>query len=249
MKSNEQQKTSLRALADKVIIIIDPKENEPLNAQKEWLKACMTCIINCSTLGYFKATIIHDQDHNEKGEPKLVHLHAFLQDHEKRTLKEWLTLICEATGATKEQVSIDLTNNEFLQVQYLRHDRKEAKANYPTEAILTNDKTELEKRLNTEYVKPIDPIAEALKTCDTLTEFMANTDYMTANKYRGLFKDLHSERALISDYNRLQTDYLAIKQFATELLTALNLTLKDNACRLDNWRYWSEYADKLDLFF
>lgn len=248
MKSNEQQKTSLRALADKVIIIIDPEEKKPLIAQKEWLKACMTSVINCSTLGYFRASIIHDQDKHPNGEPKLIHMHAFLQSHEKQTLKEWLTTICEVTGAKKEQVSIDLTNNEYLQVQYLRHDRKEEKAKYDASLILTNDSEELTKRLNTEYVKPIDPVEEALKSCDTLTEFMANTDYLTANKFRGLFKDLHSERSIIADYHKLQTDYIALKKFLTDLMATLRLTLKDNSCRLDNWRYWSEWADKLDLY-
>ena len=248
MKSAKQQKASLQRKNDKVIIIIDPKEKEPLNAQKEYLKDIRDCIVNCNTLGYFKASIIHDRDIKEDGELKTIHLHAFLQDHEKHTLREWLDLIEETTGASEDQISIDETNSEILQVQYLRHDRKENKAKYEADEIATNDREELGRRLNEEYVKPVDPIQEALMSCKTLTEFMDMTDYLTANRLRGLFKDLHTERTQQIAYAELERNYHALQVFARELMETLNLTLKDNSCRLDNWRYWSDRADKLDLY-
>ena len=248
MKSTKPQKTSLNAQFDKVAIIIDPKEKEPLNAQKEYLKAIRDCIVNCNTLGFFRASVIHDRDTNEDGTPKLVHCHAFLQAREKATLKAWLDLICEALKVDREQVSIEGTNNDYLLVQYLRHDRKDQKAKYEVDEIATNNGTLLTERLNTEYVKPVDPVEEALKSCTTLSEFMNKTDYLTANKFRSLFKDLHTERTQQIAYDQLEREYHALQIFTRELLETLNLTLNGNSCRLDNWRYWSDRADKLDLY-
>lgn len=197
----------------------------------------------------FVATIIHDKDILEDGTLKTLHCHAIIEPKEKgKTLKYWLDELTELLDIDKTQISIDNSNSEYLPVQYLTHKNDQSKAQYDYEAILTNDKAILEARYKQAYVKPIDPIQEALMKCNTLTELLEATDLQTTNKYRNLFKDLHQENLMIASYHELESQYKALQAFTIELLDTLALTLDNNKCRLDNWRYWTDKADKLDLY-
>lgn len=250
MRSTSKLKTaSLNAKTNRLVIIIDPPKNMPLSACLDWLKACRINLTTAYSQTGLIATIIHDRDVNEDGTAKLPHLHAFVETLEETTLSHRLKEVCEITGATKEQVSIDTSNSDFLQVQYLTHKNQPQKAQYPYEDIETNKPEELHQRYYQEYQEPVDPIKEALLSSQTLLQLVQTIGYQKANQLRGLFKDLHAENSLIANFHKLETDYLAIKQFATELMTELNLHLSGNESRLTNWRYWQEYADKLDLYF
>lgn len=253
MPTNKRQKQALNTKSTgRLGIIIDPKENEPLNAQVEYLKACCDALLSYSGFS-FVATIIHDRDTNEDGTPKQIHAHAFLEHQEDgTTLAMWLTTICEIIKAKKEQVSIETTSNKILLVQYLRHDRKD-KEKYKTDEIRTTNEAELLERLNAQYVKPKSDdelIQEALLNSVNLTELMQTLGAKEANKYRGLFKDLHHDENNVwkANFEELAERHSQLIEFVNELMTEINnVRQKDGKARLIRADYFIAKYKLLDI--
>lgn len=253
MPTAKRQKQALNTKSTgRLGVIIDPKENTPLNAQIEYLKECQDALLSYSGFS-FVATILHDRDTNEDGTPKQLHIHAFLEHQEDgSTLATWLTTICELVKAKKEQVSIETSSNKILLLQYLRHDRKD-KVKYNTEEIKTTNEAELLERLNTQYVKPKsddDLIQEALLNSVNLTELMQTLGAKEANKYRGLYKDLHHDENDLwkRNYEELAERHATLIEFINELMTEINnVRQKDGKARLIRADYFLAKYDALDI--
>jgi hypothetical protein len=218
----------------------------------EYLKASMTALLSYSGFS-FVATILHDRDTNEDGTPKQIHVHAFIEHQEDgQTLSDWLKTICEIVKAKKEQVSIETSSNKILLLQYLRHDRKD-KAKYTADEIQTTDRAELETRLNTQYEKPKDDdqaLQDALLNSVNLTELMTTLGAKEANKYRGLFKDLHNDESDVwrRNFEDLEKRHLILIEFINELMTEINqVRQKDGKARLIRADYFIAKYDALEL--
>ena len=253
MSTSKKQKQALNTKSTgRLGVIIDPEQNKPLNAQIEYLKACQDALLSYSGFS-FVATILHDRDTNEDGTPKQVHIHAVLEHQDDgSTLATWLTTICEIVKAKREQVSIETSSNEILLIQYLRHDRKD-KERYSTEEIRTTNEAELLERLNAQYVKPKSDeelIQEALLNSVNLTELMITLGAKEANKYRGLYKDLHHDESDIwkRNFEELADKHARLIEFINELMTEINnVRTKDGKARLIRAEYFLAKYEALDI--
>lgn len=253
MATSKRQKQALNTKSTgRLGVIIDPKQNTPLNAQVEYLKTCQDALLSYSGFS-FVATILHDRDTNEDGTPKQAHIHAVMEHTEDgSTLAMWLTTLTELLDAKREQISIETSNNKILLYQYLRHDRKD-KEHYKTEEIRTTDKAELLERLNAQYEKPKsddDLIQEALLNSVNLTELMQTLGAKEANKYRGLYKDLHHDESDIwkRNFEELQDRHARLIEFINELMTEINnVRQKDGKARLIRADYFIAKYDALDI--
>lgn len=254
MPTNKRQKQPLNTKSTgRLGVIIDPIQNKPLNAQIEYLKACMNALLLYSGFK-FVATILHDRDTNEDGTLKQVHLHAYLEHEEDgQTIGVWLKTINEITGTKKEQVSIETTSNPILLVQYLRHDRKDEKAKYEASEIMTTNKEELDQRLNAQYIKPKSEdeiIQKALLDSVNLTELMTILGAKEANKYRGLYKDLHHDESDVwkRNFEELEERHKRLIEFINELMTEINnVRQKDGKARLIRADYFVSKYEALDI--
>ena len=88
----------------------------------------------------FAATIIHDKDITDNGEPKTIHMHAYIETNEKHTKKQFLDMISELLKIDREKISVEGTKSNVLMLQYLTHKNHPNKAQYEVEQILTNNK-------------------------------------------------------------------------------------------------------------
>jgi len=168
-----------------------PKENPSIDT----LRGYQDIIAKQSDLVFY-ATIIHDRDKKENGEPRKPHLHAFLNMAEGKTLTQMLKWLETALNCDREAISIEPSNNEFLLVQYLIHKNHPNKASYKVDEIRTNNNELLIDRLSKEYVKPKsdeEELAEAMTESVTLKEFATRIGFEKANKYRGMFNQLKTE--------------------------------------------------------
>lgn len=253
MATSKRQKQALNTKSTgRLGVIIDPKENTPLEAQIEYLKTCQDALLSYSGFS-FVATILHDRDTNEDGTPKQVHIHAVMEHAEDgSTLAMWLSTLTELLDAKREQISIETSSNKILLLQYLRHDRKD-KEHYKTEEIRTTDEAELLERLNAQYEKPKsddDLIQEALLNSVNLTELMQTLGAKEANKYRGLYKDLHHDESDVwkRNFEELSDRHARLIEFINELMTEINnVRQKDGKARLIRADYFLAKYDALDI--
>lgn len=243
MNSNKQQKTSLNAQASRLVGFINPQEKTPLTGQKAQLQAYSKTLLAYNGFS-FVSTAIHDQDLNDTGETKTMHLHFFIETkQEGLTLSHWLREMCELLGVAKDQVTIGTSNSEYLMVQYLTHKNAPEKHQYSPAIIETTDQEELTRRYHQEYEEPKDPLQEALMNCQTLTELLGELGPKTTNQFRGLFKDLHQERLQEIAYHELETRYMEMKRFLNDLFQSLMLF---NG-RLNEFKWWLDRAEELDI--
>ena len=253
MPTSKRQKQALNTTSTgRLGVIIDPKENTPLNAQIEYLKTCQDALLSYSGFS-FVATILHDRDTNEDGTPKQAHIHAVMEHTEDgSTLATWLQTISELVNAKKEQISIETSSNKILLLQYLRHDRKD-KEHYSTDEIRTTDEAELLERLNTQYEKPKtdeELIQNALLNSVNLTELMTTLGVKEANKYRGLFKDIHNDTSDVwkRNFEELEKRHAQLIEFIDELMTEINkVRQSDGKARLIRADYFIAKYEALDL--
>lgn len=155
-------------------------------------------LISDNTKSFF-ATIIHDKDILENGEPKRIHAHVFIELPIKETCKQVLKTVNDYLKINEEQIQIEGSYNPFLMVQYLIHKNNKEKFQYNDFEIITNDQKSLEERLNKIYQTPEQlkaMLLSDLKSCKTLMEFADKHGLEDTNKYRNLFKDIKQEQHL-----------------------------------------------------
>ena len=138
---------------------------------------------------FFVATIIHNRD-TENNKPKRTHLHAFIETPEKYTKKQFLGLLNDLLGINTDQITLELSNNRFLLVQYLIHKNDPTKAQYSRNEIDTNNSELLSKRLDETAPTKADKQHQILNDmlgCQTLTEFCEHQGVEIGNRYRDIF--------------------------------------------------------------
>lgn len=173
------------------IVLNAPKEKVPSNEARDFLTAILSQL-NDTTIYPFIASIIHDRDTTLNGELKTIHAHAFIETPTQPTKRALLEELGELLSIDTDLITIEATNSDFLQVQYLIHKNDKLKTQYEAIEIKTNNENELQKRLSKEYQSK-DP-AKAIFTSPTLTALIENIGLELANKYRNTFNQVKQDQ-------------------------------------------------------
>lgn len=172
------------------IVVVNDYEKTP---RLEYLRGLCSTIVN-SNIGRYVFAIVHDKDSLKDNEPKRAHLHAFIDTIGKYTRRQFLSLFCEILELNLEQVSVDITHNPYLQVQYLIHKNDSDKYQYNVDDIFTNNNEELSKRLDSEYVDKDAVILDDIVNMSTFTAFTQKHGLEVAKKYLSIFKQIKTEQ-------------------------------------------------------
>lgn len=174
--------------------------------------------------GGFVATIIHDKDHNENGEPRRPHLHAFFELDQDKTFKQMLKCLKTALKCEEEAISLETSSNDFLLCQYLIHKGKPQKYQYSLEEVSTNDPSILAEKMAKEYKKPIS-MEDKIITTQTFTDFMLLVGAQEANKYRGTWNQVKTEQKADIDslLHRLNEKDVIISSLKGQLTKLIDL--------------------------
>lgn len=167
----------------------------------------------------FVATITHDKDVNEFGEPKTIHLHAFIEFAEKRTLTSVLKELSKLLNVNENQLSLDKTNSDYLLVQYLTHKNDLEKTQYDYSLIRTNNEQLLNERYFKIYKQPRE-MEISLFQCRTISELINEQGAKEANRYRGLFNQIKQDQR--QGYDQLYRDY----EYSLETINLLENFIK-----------------------
>ena len=193
----------------------------------------------------FVATIIHDKDLTDNGEPKTIHMHAYIETNEKHTKKQFLDMLTELLKIDRERISIDGTKSNVLMLQYLTHKNQPSKAQYEVDRIITNNKEILAERMNSKYKtkeEKENELKNDIKNCTTILDLMDKYGVDTANKVKGLFNQIKQEQK--QDYQSLVKEielYRIILRKIYKLLNEPYITNQENELRdsilkiLDNY--------------
>lgn len=211
-----------------------PKENPSV---VECLRGYETTLL--SSIDFlFVATIIHDQDHTDNGEPRRPHLHVFFDLAQGCTLLQCLKRLETLLKCDRTQISLEGSNNEFLGVQYLIHKNHPNKAQYPLDKISTTNHETLIERMGKEYVKPKtedEILLEAINESNSLYQLAERIGLTSANKYRSTYNQIKQEsktdiEGLYNRVRRAEEDKQQIAYQLTKLISLFNhngLTLDD----------------------
>lgn len=204
-------------------VINASKESPNPREELEHFKALIAK--NYSTAFY--VTNIHDKDTENNGQPKTIHLHAYIEypKNEKYTTKQQLTKMANVLSINQNQISIDPTHNNYLYIQYLASHKNDVdKYHYDHTLATTNDLLLFEERYNTAYQTPEDKEREMLNDLlgsPTLIEFASKHGLEKANKFRNLYKDFQQEqRTDVKQLNGIIENY---EKFVNRLEKAIDL--------------------------
>ena len=183
----------------------------------------------------FVATIIHDKDLTDNGEPKTIHMHAYIETNEKHTKKQFLDMLTELLKINREKISVDGTKSNVLMLQYLTHKNQPQKAQYQVDQIITNNKELLTERMNTKYKtkeQKQNDLLNDIKTCKSIIELAEKQGVETANKVRNLFNQVKQEQK--QDYQSLVKEIELYKIILGKIYKLLNepyITNQENELR------------------
>ena len=193
----------------------------------------------------FVATIIHDKDLTDNGEPKTIHAHAYIETNEKHTKKQFLDMLTDLLKIDRQRISVDGTKSNVLMLQYLIHKNQPDKAQYEVDRIITNNKELLAERMNTKYKtkeQKQNDLLNDIKNCKSIIELADKQGIETANKFRNIFNQIKQEQK--QDYQSLIKDinlYKIILEKIYKLLNEPYITNQENELRdsiikiLDNY--------------
>lgn len=193
----------------------------------------------------FVATIIHDKDLTDNGEPKTIHAHAYIETNEKHTKKQFLDMLTDLLKIDRQRISVDGTKSNVLMLQYLIHKNQPNKAQYKVDRIITNKKELLAERMNTQYKtkeQKQNDLLNDIKNCKSIIELADKQGIETANKFRNIFNQIKQEQK--QDYQSLIKDinlYKIILEKIYKLLNEPYITNQENELRdsiikiLDNY--------------
>lgn len=194
----------------------------------------------------FVATIIHDKDITDNGEPKTIHMHAYIETNEKHTKKQFIDILSELLQIDKQKISVDGTKSNVLMLQYLTHKNQPNKAQYEVDRIITNNKELLNERMNTKYKtkeqKNNDLLAD-ITNCKTILELADKQGIDTANKYRNTFNQIKQEQK--QDYQSLIEQislYRIILGKINKLLNEPYITNQENELRDSIIKIFDNYS-------
>ena len=194
----------------------------------------------------FVATIIHDKDLTDNGEPKTIHMHAYIETNQKHTKKQFLDMLSELLQIDKQKISVDGTKSNVLMLQYLTHKNQPNKAQYEVDRIITNNKKLLNERMNTQYKtkeqKNNDLLAD-ITNSNTILELAVKQGIETANKYRNTFNQIKQEQK--QDYQSLIEQislYRIILGKINKLLNEPYITNQENELRDSIIKIFDNYS-------
>ena len=222
------------------IINADKKSTNPAKELELLQNTLLTDIFS------FVATIIHDKDITDNGEPKTIHLHAYIETNEKHTKKQFIDILSELLQIDKQKISVDGTKSNVLMLQYLTHKNQPNKAQYEVDRIITNNKELLNERMNTKYKtkeqKNNDLLAD-ITNSNTILELAVKQGIETANKYRNTFNQIKQEQK--QDYQSLIEQinlYRIILGKINKLLNEPYITNQENELRDSIIKIFDNYS-------
>lgn len=220
------------------IVINAPKEKATTDQVNDFFNAVMTAIQNYNKIKFY-ASIIHDKDKLDNGEPKTPHCHIVIETYEKWTHLGALKEIANHLAINKDLISLEGSNNEYLLIQYLTHKNQPSKTQYDYEKIKTNNKEELELRYKNEYQDPEQELLKTLQECETITELAQKLGPTKANSLMRLFNAMKTEKdnsmfLQLQAYRRIAEKYDDLLRLMDDLLNTLQNGLKDSEKRLIN---------------
>lgn len=183
----------------------------------------------------FVATIIHDKDLTDNGEPKTIHAHAYIETNEKHTKKQFLDMLTDLLKIDRQRISVDGTKSNVLMLQYLTHKNQPTKAQYEVDRIITNNKELLAERMKTKYKtkeQKQNDLLNDIKNCKSIIELADKQGIETANKFRNIFNQIKQEQK--QDYQSLIKDinlYKIILEKIYKLLNEPYITNQENELR------------------
>ena len=194
----------------------------------------------------FAATIIHDKDLTDNGEPKTIHAHAYIETNEKHTKKQFLDMLTDLLKIDRQRISVDGTKSNVLMLQYLTHKKQPNKAQYEVDRIITNNKELLNERMNTKYKtkeQKQNDLLNDIKTCKSIIELAEKQGVETTNKVRNLFNQIKQEQK--QDYQSLVKEielYKIILGKIYKLLQEPYITNKENELRDSIIKIFDNYS-------
>ena len=194
----------------------------------------------------FVATIIHDKDLTDNGEPKTIHMHAYIETNEKHTKKQFIDILSELLQIDKQKISVDGTKSNVLMLQYLTHKNQPQKAQYQVDQIITNNKELLIERMNTKYKtkeQKQHDLLNDIKTCKSIIELAEKQGVETANKVRNLFNQVKQEQK--QDYESLIKEINLLKIILAKINKLLNepyITNQENELRDSIIKIFDNYS-------
>ena len=221
------------------IINADKKSTNPAE-ELELLQNTLTEIQS------FVATIIHDKDLTDNGEPKTIHMHAYIETNEKHTKKQFIDILSELLKIDKQKISVDGTKSNVLMLQYLTHKNQPQKAQYQVDQIITNNKELLIERMNTKYKtkeQKQNDLLNDIKTCTSIIELTEKQGVETANKVRNLFNQVKQEQK--QDYESLIKEINLLKNILGKINKLLNepyITNQENELRDSIIKIFDNYS-------
>ena len=221
------------------IINADKKSTNPAE-ELELLQNTLTEIQS------FVATIIHDKDLTDNGEPKTIHMHAYIETNEKHTKKQFIDILSELLKIDKQKISVDGTKSNVLMLQYLTHKNQPQKAQYQVDQIITNNKELLIERMNTKYKtkeQKQNDLLNDIKTCTSIIELTEKQGVETANKVRNLFNQVKQEQK--QDYESLIKEINLLKIILAKINKLLNepyITNQENELRDSIIKIFDNYS-------
>ena len=194
----------------------------------------------------FVATIIHDKDLTDNGEPKTIHAHAYIETNEKHTKKQFLDMLNEILKIDRQRISVEGTKSNILMLQYLTHKNQPNKAQYEVDRIITNKKELLNERMNTQYKtkeQKQNDLLNDIKTCTSVSELAEKQGIETANKFRNIFNQIKQEQK--QDYQSLIEQisiYRIILGKINKLLNEPYITNQENELRNSIVKIFDNYS-------
>ena len=231
------------------IVLNAPKEKATTDQVNDFFNTALTAIQNYNKIKFF-ASIIHDKDKLDNGEPKTTHCHIVIETYEKLTQLGALKEFSNALGISKDLISVDGSNNEFLLIQYLTHKNQPTKTQYDYDQIITSNKEELELRYLNEYQDPEQKLLETLESCETITELAKALGPTKANSLMRLFNAMKLERdnniqIELKAYRHIAEKYTELYNYTENLLNTLENGLKDHEKRIINLK---DFSDRFNYF-
>lgn len=199
----------------------------------------------------FFATIIHDKDIKENGQPKTEHLHAYISTDYKYTEKQMLKDISNTLQIETEQISIEGSNNEYLLCQYLTHQNHKEKHQYSASQVSAINDTELDRLLNETRPTKKDQLTLDLETLEhskTIIEVAHQIGLEKANKYRNIFNQIKAEKK--QDLDNLIKELTLYRNFVEDIIQATKRVFQDKSIDTqfyklvqDLYQRYFEYCD------
>lgn len=214
-----------------LLVINEDKEKADNHNEADLLKHYSDTLLNYNNFD-FVATIIHDKDTLETGEIKRRHLHAFIELHEKATLKQLLGELTEVLNINTECLSLTPSNSPYLGVQYLTHKNDSNKYQYNFEDIKTNNQELLSQKYENQYIDPQQKLFEAITKSKTLTELTKEIGINDALKFRAFFNQIKQEQgagidAIISYHERTLKTIYSLQDTLAKLVKTLDKYFSD----------------------